>query len=46
MINEEQNYCRLKESIRAKNNQLGDNERDILMERGKRIEKNQIEEKV
>lgn len=37
-INEEQHYFRPKESIRAKEDQLGNIERDTLIEQGKRIE--------
>lgn len=35
-FNEEQNYFRLKESIRAKDYQLSNIERDRLMEHGKK----------
>ena len=35
MINEDQKYCRLKEIIRAKDNQLGDIERDRSINTGK-----------
>lgn len=42
VINEEHNYFRLKESIRAKNNQLGDIEMDRLIEQGKRTEIDEI----
>lgn len=42
VINEEHNYFRLKESIRAKNNQLGDIEMDRLIEQGKRTETDEI----
>ena len=41
MINEEQNYFRLKESIRAKGDQLSDIERDRLIEHGKRVGQNE-----
>ena len=41
MINEEQKYFRLKESIRAKDDQLSDNERDRLIEHGKKIGQNE-----
>ena len=34
VINEEQNYFRLKESIRSKDDQLSDIERDRLIEHG------------
>ena len=37
VINEEQNYRSLNESSRTNNSQLGDIERDRLMEHGKRI---------
>ena len=36
VIKEEQNYLRLKESIQKKDSQLGDIERDRLIEHGKR----------
>ena len=41
VINEEQNYFRLKESIRAKDDQLSDIERDRLIEHGKRVGQNE-----
>ena len=37
VINEKQNYFKLKETIRAKYHQLSDIERDRLAEHGKRI---------
>ena len=36
-FNEEKKYCILKESIRAKDYQLSDTERDRIREHGKRI---------
>ena len=42
VINEEQNYFRLKESKRAKDNQLGNIEPDRLTEQSKRIGMNKI----
>ena len=41
MINKEQNYFRIKESIRAKDDQLTEVEWNKLIDHGKRIEKNQ-----
>ena len=41
VINKEQNYFRLKESIRAKDDQLSDIERDRLIEHGKRVGQNE-----
>ena len=41
VINEKQNYFRLKGSIRAKDNQLGDIEQNRLLEHGKRIWQNE-----
>ena len=37
VINEEQNYLRLIESIRTKDGQVGDIERDRLIDHSKRI---------
>ena len=42
VINEEQNYRSLNESIRTNDSQLGDTERDRLMEHGKRIDIDEI----
>lgn len=42
VINEEQNYRSLNESIRTNDSQLGDIERDRLMEHGKRIDIDEI----
>ena len=42
LINEEQNHFRLKESVRAKDNQQGDIEGDKLIKHGKRIEIDEI----
>ena len=41
VINKEQNYFRIKESIRAKDDQLTEVEWNKLIDHGKRIEKNQ-----
>ena len=41
-INEEQDYRRLKESIRTKDGQLGDIERGRLIEHGRRIRIDEI----
>ena len=41
-IKQEQNYFSLKENIKAKSDQLIDIERDILIERDKRIEQNEV----
>ena len=41
VTNEEQNYFRLKKSIRAKDDQLSDIEQDGLIENGKRIGQNE-----
>ena len=40
VINEEENYCRLKKNIRAKYDQFGDIERDKLNKRCKIIQQN------
>ena len=41
VINEEQNHFRLKESIRSKDEQLNDFERDRLIEHGKKIKQSE-----
>ena len=43
VINEEEDYLRPKESIRTKDSQLGDIERDRLIEHSKRIGINEIQ---
>ena len=46
VINEEQNWFRFLESIRAKSDQLSDIEWDRLIEHGKRIRQKEIKTKI